>query len=351
MALGRSPRDSSPRCFAGRGGGQTLQMASPQIARDFGYVNDIVDALSGFDRLHGLRGEVINLASGVQTTLREVVEAVLTIVPSASRVEWSAMPDRKWDTECWVADPSLASHVGHIGSALSVVEILVVLFEAILKRPGTLENERDRFILCKGHASLALYSVLRMRGIISPEAFATYCGEGSLLGVHPEHFLPGVDVSTGSLGQGLSIGCGLALGLRRKGLDAKVHALVSDAELNEGQVWEPLMFAAYHVLDNLVITVDKNGLQAMGATRDVVELEDLVGRFEQFGLDATEVDGHDVEALEAAYRRRTTRPSVVVANTVLGKGVSFMEGRLLWHYHNLDEDLAGKALAEIGAAG
>src|SRR5687768_13584563 len=117
----------------------------------------------------------------------------------------------------WIIEQSEASRVGHIGSALSITEIMVVLFEAVMDRPGTNAPDRDRFILCKGHASLALYAALRMRGLLSDEEFATYCGDGSLLGVHPEHFLPGVDVSTGSLGQGLSIGCGLALGMKKKG--------------------------------------------------------------------------------------------------------------------------------------
>jgi transketolase len=251
----------------------------------------------------------------------------------------------------WIIEQSEASHVGHIGSALSIAEIMVVLWESVMRRPGTGDADRDRFILCKGHASLALYSALRMRGLLSQDEFRTYCGDGSLLGVHPEHFLPGVDVSTGSLGQGLSIGCGLALGLAKKRIDARVFALVSDAECNEGQVWEAVMFAAHHRLSSLCMTVDKNGLQAMGYTKDVVELSDLVGRFSAFGWDALEVDGHDVSALLDAYGREADgRPRAIIARTVLGKGVSFMEDQLAWHYKNIDRDLAAKALAEIGGA-
>jgi transketolase len=249
----------------------------------------------------------------------------------------------------WIIEQSEASHVGHIGSALSIAEIMVVLWEAVMDRPGASDLDRDRFILCKGHASLALYSALRMRGLLSEEEYATYCGDGSLLGVHPEHFLPGVDVSTGSLGQGLSIGCGLALGLKKKRLASRVFALVSDAECNEGQVWEAVMFAAHHRLENLIATIDLNGLQAMGYTKDIVELSDLVGRFSSFGWDAVEVDGHDVESLLEAYERPGDgRPRAVVAKTVLGKGVSFMEDQVAWHYRNIDAALAKKALEEIG---
>jgi transketolase len=250
----------------------------------------------------------------------------------------------------WIIEQSEASHVGHIGSALSITDIMVVLWESIMDRPGTSDPDRDRFILCKGHASLALYSALRMRGLLSEAEFATYCADGSLLGVHPEHFLAGVDVSTGSLGQGLSIGCGLALGMRKKGMTSRVFALVSDAECNEGQVWEAVMFAAHHRLANLVATIDLNGLQAMGYTRDIVELSDLATRFASFGWDAVEVDGHDVAALHAAYSRASDgRPRAVVAKTVLGKGVSFMEDQVSWHYKNIDAALAERALEEIGA--
>ena len=250
----------------------------------------------------------------------------------------------------WIIEQSEASHVGHIGSALSITDIMVVLFEAIMDRAGTSDLDRDRFILCKGHASLALYSALRMRGLLSDEEYATYCGDGSLLGVHPEHFLAGVDVSTGSLGQGLSIACGLALGLRKKKLSSRVFALVSDAECNEGQVWEAVMFAAHHRLANLVATIDLNGLQAMGYTKDIIELSDLVGRLSAFGWNAVQVDGHDVNALLAAYRAPSDgRPRAVIAKTVLGKGVSFMEDQVAWHYKNIDAGLAKKALEEIGA--
>lgn len=145
----------------------------------------------------------------------------------------------------WILEQSLASNVGHIGSALGIVEIIAALWGDVLQDAGTESPTRDRFILSKGHAALALYGALRFKGLLSEEQFATYCGEGSLLGAHPEHALPGIDVSTGSLGQGLSIGCGLAYGLRQQGNPGRVFVLLSDAECNEGSVWEAVMFAAH----------------------------------------------------------------------------------------------------------
>ncbi len=264
----------------------------------------------------------------------------------AGRLRRSAAAMRKR-----IIEQSLASNVGHVGSALSIVETVVVLFESVMREPGTRGPARDRFILGKGHASLALYCALRERGIVDEETFRTFAGDGSLLGVHPEVFLPGVDVSTGSLGQGLSIGCGLALGMRERGLDSRVFALLSDAECNEGQVWEAAMFAAHHGLSNLTAIVDLNGLQAMGRTKDVIDLDAMASRWAAFGWDAVEVDGHDVAALGATLSAPGTsgRPKMVVARTLLGKGVSFMEDRIEWHYRNLTPELAAQALAEIGA--
>jgi transketolase len=250
----------------------------------------------------------------------------------------------------WIIEQSLAANVGHVGSALSITDAMTVLFQAVMQNPGTDRPDRDRFILGKGHAALALYCALRARGIVSEEQFATYCGNGSLLGVHPEAFLAGVDVSTGSLGQGLSIGCGLAFGLRERGLASRVYVLLSDAECNEGQAWEAAMFAAHHTLGNLTAIVDLNGLQAMGHTADVLSMSNMAERWESFGWSAVDVDGHDVGALRTALdpSHAAERPRMVVAHTRLGKGVSFMENRLEWHYRNLTPELAVRALAELG---
>jgi transketolase len=248
-----------------------------------------------------------------------------------------------------VIEQAIEARVGHIGSALSVVEILTVLWGRVLRSPATDDPDRDRFILAKGHAALALYCVLDARGLLDGDLLRTYCQDGSALGVHPEFGLPGVEVSTGSLGQGLSVGCGIAHALRRRGSPGRVFVLLSDAECNEGQVWEAAMFAAHHRLDNLVAVVDVNGMQALGRTSEVLDTSPLARRWEAFGWLAVEADGHDESALLAAFTARLaerTTPAVVLARTVLGKGVSFMEDRLEWHYRNLPPDLAALALEE-----
>jgi len=247
----------------------------------------------------------------------------------------------------WIVEQSLASNVGHIGSALGIVEIMAALWCGVMREPGTDQPQRDRFILGKGHAALALYATLRWKGLIDEATFRTFCADGSLLGVHPEQALPGVDVSTGSLGQSLSVGCGLALAFRRRRLPSRVHVLLSDAECNEGQIWEAAMFAGHHCLDNLTVVVDVNGLQALGHTRDVLAIQRPLQLWSSLGWDAMEVDGHDAEALIDAVEGGCGRPRAVLARTVLGKGVAFMEDRLEWHYRNLDAELAGRALDEL----
>jgi len=248
----------------------------------------------------------------------------------------------------WIIERSLASTVGHIGSALSIVDVMAALWGGTMREPGTRAEDRDRFILGKGHAALALYGAIRWRGLMSEETFRTFCQDGSLLSVHPEHDLPGVDVSTGSLGQGLSVGCGLAHGLRLRGLPSRVFVLVSDAECNEGQVWEAAMFAGHHRLSNLCVVVDLNGLQALGHTADILAIPHLARVWEAMGWEAVDVDGHDLAALLTELNRPPGEcPRVVVARTVMGKGVSFMEGRLEWHYRNLTPELARDALREL----
>ena len=250
----------------------------------------------------------------------------------------------------WIIEQSLESNVGHIASALCITDILAVLWGEVMRNPGSTDAERDRFILAKGHAALALYGVMRERGLLTEEQFHTYCKDDSLLGAHPEHALPGVEVATGSLGQGLSVACGIAYALRQRGSTARVFVLVSDAECNEGQLWEAVMFAAHHRLANLVVIVDLNGMQAMGATETVLDLRPLASRWQAFGWRALEVDGHDQAALRDAFTAGLTDaagPTVAIARTALGKGVSFMENRLEWQYRNLTPALARDALQEI----
>ena len=249
----------------------------------------------------------------------------------------------------WIVERSFASGVGHIGSALSIADLVAVLWGAVLRDPGTASPDRDRFILSKGHACLALYAAMYYRGQLDEAAFASYCRDGSALGAHPEHTLPGIDLSTGSLGQGLSVGCGIAYGLRHQGSPARVYVLMSDAECNEGQVWEAAQFAGHHRLGNLTGILDWNGTQALGRTCDVLDLDPVADKWRAFGWDVAEADGHDpAELLRVlAPDPDAGRPKMVVARTVLGKGVSFMEGQVPWHYLNLTPATRDQAFAEL----
>lgn len=251
-----------------------------------------------------------------------------------------------------IVEQSHAAGMGHIGSALSIADIVATLWGGVLRDPGSENPDRDRFVLAKGHAAMALYAAMRHTDRLSEDEFATYCHDGSKLGVHPEHCLDGIDVSTGSLGQGLSVGCGLAHGLQLKGSDARVYVLLSDAECNEGQVWEAVMFAAQQKLTNLTAVIDLNGLQALGYTQDVLDLSPMAARWSSFGWSTHVVDGHDCDALLTSFSecRSATQPQVVIAKTELGHGVSFMQNKLEWHYRNLSDELLEQALSELQAA-
>jgi len=251
-----------------------------------------------------------------------------------------------------VLDQSKRANVGHIGSALSIADILGVLFGGTLRGTDG-DPDRDRFILSKGHAVLALYAALHATGRMDAEALGGYCADGSALAGHPEHKVPGIDFSTGSLGHGLTYGGGAALAARLEGSRRRVFVLVSDAELNEGSVWESVMFAAHHGLANLVAIVDANGQQALGYTRDVIDLSPLADRWGAFGWDVQEVDGHDPAALEQTIAGLDTRagaPHVILARTVFGHGVSYMESQIAWHYWPMSDAQYAQALDELAAA-
>jgi transketolase len=245
---------------------------------------------------------------------------------------------------------SKRANVGHIGSALSVADILAVLYTEVLRIADPRDPARDRFILSKGHASLALYAALSLRGWIPREMLDSFCQDGSILGVHPDRAVPGIDFSTGSLGQGLSMGVGAALAVRLAERRHRVFVLVSDAECNTGVLWEAVMFAAHHRLSNLVVIVDANGQQALGYTRDVLNLAPLADRWRAFGWDAQEIDGHDTQAIAravGALSNDSGAPHVLVARTVFGKGVSYMEGQIKWHYWPMSDQEYAQALAEV----
>ncbi|HEY9784483.1 MAG TPA: transketolase, partial [Candidatus Obscuribacterales bacterium] len=196
-----------------------------------------------------------------------------------------------------VLEQSKRANVGHIGSALSIADILAVLYSDVVKIKSLEDPERDRFILSKGHAALALFATLRHMGWLTEDELSTYCADDSLLGAHPEAALAGIDFSTGSLGMGLSIGTGAALAARHQKSARRVFVLVSDAELNEGALWEAVMFAAHNKLSQLTAIVDLNGQQALGYTRDVLDLSPIEDKWRTFGWDVHVVDGHDTGAM------------------------------------------------------
>jgi transketolase len=248
-----------------------------------------------------------------------------------------------------VIEQSKRAGVGHIGSALSVADLVAAVYAHGLRAPGT-GPDRDRFVVSKGHAVLAVYAALHRLGRLTQTDLDGYCADASLLGVHPEHALDGIDFSTGSLGQGLSIGAGAALAARFQGSPRRVFVLMSDAECNEGAVWEAAMFAAHHRLAALTAIIDLNGQQAMGATDAILSLSPMAARWQAFGWDVHEVDGHDAAGLGATLQGLETRngpPHVLVARTTFGKGVSYMERQLKWHYLPMSDDDYRRAVAEI----
>ena len=227
---------------------------------------------------------------------------------------------------------------GHVGSTLSLIEIFRVLYDDILRvRPEQPDwPERDRCILSKGHGCLALYALLADKGFFAKSELAAQCCPEAMLGGHPERaHIPGVEASTGALGHGLSLGVGMALGLRLKNADARVYVVMGDGELDEGSVWEAAMSAAKHRLGNLVALVDYNKLQSYGAIDEVMPLEPLGDTWRSFGFNVVEVNGHDVADLQRGLRGAanvTDQPSIVICHTVKGKGFDMAEGNPSWHH-------------------
>ncbi len=247
-----------------------------------------------------------------------------------------------------VIEHSYRAHVGHIGSSLSIAEILAALYGSVLHgRPD--DQDRDRVVLSKGHAGLGLFAALVLSGRLDLAELESFGTDGSRLGVHPEPGVPGVDFGTGSLGQGLSVGAGAALAARMQGRASRAFVVMSDAELNEGAVWETAQFAGHHRLGNLVAVIDLNGQQAFGTTAEVLSIRDPGAAFSAFGWDVEHVDGHDEAALVAALdvTGQAGPPRVVIAKTIFGRGVSFMERQLKWHYLPLDDEQYARALAEL----
>lgn len=248
-----------------------------------------------------------------------------------------------------VLEQSKRANVGHIGSALSIADILAALYGGVLNLPND-RSEQDRLVLSKGHAALALYAALELTGHLPGGTTDTYCADGTLLGVHPERDLDGVDFCTGSLGHGLPLAVGAALAARLGKSTRRTFAVMSDAELNEGSVWEAVMFAAHHGLANLVAILDLNGQQAMGYTKDVLELDAPGERWRAFGWDVHELDGHDTATLRETIGSldfAVGAPHVVIAHTTFGKGVSFMQSVIDWHYLPMTDEQYHQALSEL----
>ena len=243
---------------------------------------------------------------------------------------------------------------GHIGGAMSSVELLTVLYHKCMhicpKWTKSQDfNNRDRFVLSKGHASSILYSVLAQLGYFPKEELLTFRLFGSRLQGHPVPICPGIDVATGSLGQGLSIACGMAIGLRLDKNPAKVFCLMGDGELQEGSVWEAFMLFTHAKLDNIIAIIDRNRLQIDGCTENVKSLDNLADKIRAFNWDVIEIDGHDINAIYSAIERakELNKPVAILANTVKGKGVSFMENNAGWHGKAPNKEDFERALAEL----
>ena len=242
----------------------------------------------------------------------------------------------------------------HIGGCLSLADILAVLYESVLQvRPAEpLWPDRDWFILSKGHAAAVYFAVLAERGFFPVSSLTTFCEYGSaLLGHVSSHGVPGVEFSAGSLGHGLGLGCGCALFASRKGRVSRTVVALSDGELDEGSTWEAVLFAAHHKLDRLIAIVDYNKIQGFGRVDQVMKLEPLSEKWRSFGWTALEIDGHDHDEIRRSLSEipaQQGRPTVVIAHTVKGKGVSFMEDRLEWHYRSAtDDQLAVRVVPEV----
>jgi len=226
-----------------------------------------------------------------------------------------------------------------------MVDLLTVIYggDIINISPSNIDDpQRDRFILSKGHCCAALYSTLALTGFLDPQELKnTYGDNGSIYYTHCSHKVPGVEISTGSLGHGLPVAIGQAIATKAAKTNANVICLTGDGELDEGSNWEAILFAGHHRLANLCLIVDYNKIQSMGNVKDILALEPLDDKFKHFNWNVIRIDGHDFEQIENALRNfqaETTKPTVIIADTIKGKGVSFMEGQLLWHYRNPNDE-------------
>lgn len=245
-----------------------------------------------------------------------------------------------------------AAKASHIGGALSMADILAVLYNDVLhfdpKNP--LLPSRDRFLLSKGHSCTALYAALAIKGFFPISELSEYAKDGSILLSHTSHKVPGIEVSAGSLGHVLPIACGVAMGGKIKNESWRVFCLVGDGEMDEGSMWESFLFAPHHNLDNLTVIIDYNKMQALGNTNDIINLEPLTSKLEDFGWCVKNVNGHSIEELQGVLSNvpfEPNKPNVIIAHTIKGNGVDFMENNLLWHYRNPNEEQLEEAIKQI----
>lgn len=240
----------------------------------------------------------------------------------------------------------------HIGGALSMTDILAVLYNDILQiDPINPKNpDRDRFLLSKGHACTSLYATLALKGFFTIEDLSSFSQDGSVFLSHTNHHLQGIEISAGSLGHVLPISCGLALAAKRKNAKWRTFCLVSDGEMDEGSNWESILLAPQLKLDNLILIVDYNKIQSLGKVEKVIDLHPLKEKFESFRWETFEVDGHNHKDLKNVFKKIQTlnhKPKVIIAHTIKGKGISFMENKLIWHYKSPNEGEYYDALNEL----
>lgn len=243
------------------------------------------------------------------------------------------------------------SNGSHLGCSLGIVDILLVLYFQILhidpKKPYL--KTRDRFLLSKGHAASALYSVLSERGFFSKSLLSTYLKDGSKLAGHVTlNSLPGIEATFGSLGHGLSIGIGMSLAIKNENLPSKVYVLIGDGECAEGSIWEGINFAGHHKINNLILLLDNNNLQIMGHGSDILNSIPFEDKFKSFGWDVKSVDGHDISALSKVLQHKNlVKPLAIIANTIKGSGISFMENKVEWHGKAPNEEEYNLAFKEL----
>ena len=254
-----------------------------------------------------------------------------------------------------IVESTHGAKAGHPGGSLSAAEMFTYLYfkEMNIDPQNPQWADRDRFVLSKGHTAPGLYSTLAYRGFFPVEDLPTLRHLGSYLQGHPNmNTVPGVDMSTGSLGQGISCACGMALAAKKMGKDARVYTLLGDGEIQEGQVWEACMFAAHYKLDNLVVIVDNNGLQIDGAVADVMSPYPIPEKLEAFGFEVARIDGHDFQQIEDAFaqaRKTKGKPFAIVMKTTKGKDISFMENQASWHGKAPNDEEYATAMAELKA--